>query len=82
MVQGQLAGRDWTNGRTLEDQLVQGKLWAEERQLFWGGSMCVVGHMAENGGICCGGLWRELRAPRRADLEECGCGGTGRLPME
>ena len=45
MVQGQLAGRDWTNGRTLEDQLVQGKLWAEDsvdpvlegrRQLFLG----------------------------------------------
>ena len=36
--------------------------------------------MAENGGICCGGLWRELRAPRRADLEECGRGGAGRCP--
>ena len=49
MVQGQLAGRDWTNGRTLEDQLVQKKLWAEEsvdlvlesrRQLF-GVAPCV-----------------------------------------
>ena len=49
MVQGQLAGRDWTNGRTLEDQLVQGKLWAEDsvdpvlegrRQLF-GVALCV-----------------------------------------
>ena len=45
----QLAGRDWTNGRTLEDQLVEGKLWAEDsvdpvlegrRQLF-GVALCV-----------------------------------------
>ena len=26
------------------------------------------------------GRWRELRAPRRADLEECGCGGAGCCP--
>ena len=49
MVQGQLAGRDWTSGRTLEDQLLQGKLWAEDsvdlvlegRWQLFGVALCV-----------------------------------------